>query len=63
MKRFIVENIDDLDNFDAASAYWDEGFKFFVSCVENNKNYFPVFCIRENGDVDGFMGWNDEQYH
>lgn len=57
MVEFDVESGEDLDNFDANEAYYEHGVSFCVNVVETGKVWWPVFYIRENGDIDGFMGW------
>jgi hypothetical protein len=57
MIEFDVENKDALDSFDADEAYYHCGSNFCVYIVETGEVCYPVFCIRENGDVDGLMGW------
>lgn len=57
MIEFDVESEDDLNDFDGMEAYYEHGKEFCVNVVETGEVWYPVFYIRENGDVDGFMGW------
>jgi hypothetical protein len=59
MKEYDVETMEDLDEFDAMEAYFESGEEFCVNVVETRGLFYPVFYIRENGDVDGLIGWNE----
>lgn len=57
MKEFQVDTLEELDDFETGDAYWDYGSDYFVFVVETQESWSPVYCFRENGDMDGFMGW------
>lgn len=58
MQEYTVQTLDELDDFDTESVYWDHGDQYVVNVVETSQQLSPVYCFRENGDADGFMGWN-----
>lgn len=56
-KRYTVEDYDELDDFASDWAYIEYGENYSVTVMSSGAEYFPVYYIRENGDVDGLMGW------
>ena len=57
MKEFTVDTLADLDDFEGGDAYWEYGTDYIVYVIETNEAYSPVYYFRENGDMDGFIGW------
>lgn len=56
-REYIVASMADLDDVDVDTIYWEHGTDFTVLVMETQETWSPVFCYRENGDMDGFMGW------
>lgn len=55
--EFDVENLEDLDSFDAMEVYYDYGVtNFRVNVVSTRELFHPVFTTKWSGDVDGFEG-------
>lgn len=57
-KIYYVKDAEELDSFDEYSAYL-ESEKFYVIQNDTGEKHFPHWCIRQNGDYDGFEGWSD----
>lgn len=57
-EQYIVNSEEELDAFDYQAAYWKHGEDYVVFHAEEGVEYKPVYCYRENGDMDGLMGWN-----
>ena len=57
-REYIAASSADMDEMDVESIYWEHGDNFVVYNMETRETWSPVFCYRENGDMDGFMGWN-----
>lgn len=55
--EYIASAMSDLDNIDGMDLYYKVGENFSVYVMETKEIWFPVFNIRENGDIDGFAGW------
>lgn len=55
--EYIIETMQELDDFDTDNAWMEFGVDFIVYVRETEETFYPVFHIHENGDVDGFMGW------
>lgn len=57
--RYVVETLDELDNFNDSEALAEnpEG-DFTVYVISTGETFSPCWCIRGNGDIDGLEGWN-----
>lgn len=60
MKQFTVTTEEELDFFDDQSAYFEYGDNYSVLVEDTGDVVYPVYWFRENGDMDGFMGWGAE---
>lgn len=56
-KRYSVEGYDELDSFETDCAYFEHGDNYSVTVMSSGVEYFPVYHFRENGDMDGLIGW------
>lgn len=57
--QFHVRDADELDVFDDYNAYLETDGYFYVIQEDSGEKHFPRWCIRQNGDIDGFEGWSD----
>jgi hypothetical protein len=57
MKEYIVQTMDDLDDFEYGDAFWEYGNQYTVYVIDADEAFSPVYYFRENGDMDGLMGW------
>lgn len=60
MKQFEVNTQEDLDSFDDQDAYFNYGDMYTVLVLDTGMVVYPVYFFRENGDMDGFMGWTEK---
>lgn len=58
MTQYVVNTEEDLDSFEDQEAYWRHSDNYSVLVESTGKVYLPCYCFRENGDMDGFMGWS-----
>ena len=59
MKEFEVATEEDLDLFDDQDAYFKYADDYIVRVKSTGEYLIPVYWFKENGDMDGFMGWNN----
>ena len=60
MTQFVLENEEELDAFDDQTIYFEHGDNYSVLVESTGEVLYPVYYFRENGDMDGFMGWGSE---
>lgn len=60
MKQFTVKTEEELDSFDDQAAYFEHNDSFSVLVEDTGEVVYPIYFFRENGDMDGFMGWSCE---
>lgn len=56
--EYKVNDADELDVFDDYNAYLETDGYFYVTQLDSGEKHFPRWCIRQNGDIDGFEGWS-----
>ena len=60
MTQFILENEEELYTFDDQAAYFEHGNNYSVFLGSTGEVLYPVYYFRENGDMDGLIGWGFE---
>lgn len=60
MKQFILETEGELDTFDDQAIYFEYGDNYSVLVESTGEVFYPVYYFRENGDMDGLLGWGTE---
>ena len=58
MKQFTIA-LGELDTFDDQAAYFEYGDNYSVLIDPTGEELYPVYYFRENGDMDGLIGWSD----
>lgn len=60
--QYHVADADELDVFDDYEAYLETDGYFYVIQGDTGEHHYPRWCLRSNGDIDGFAGWSDTPY-
>lgn len=56
--QYTVKSEDELWDFDTEMAYMLNEDNYTVYCEHTDETFKPVYCVRSNGDIDGFEGWD-----